>query len=125
MDRRGGGCGRCEQINKAMGQRWQNPVIPKQHLNKSMSAFFQLMRPISSAFTSDTLLVGGSPDKGPRTRAELDSMPLSKPSLVVSVAGARVVNTERSFVFQVDSENGGPRALPPLGYELAGHEAPC
>ena len=91
-----------------MGQRWQNPVIPKQHLDKkSMSAFFQLMRPISYAFTSDTLLVGGSPDKGPRTRAELDSMPLSKPSLVVSVAGARVVNNERSFVFQVDSENGG------------------
>ena len=38
------------------------------------SAFFQLMRPISSAFTSDTLSIGRSPGKGPCTRAELDFM---------------------------------------------------
>ena len=109
-----------EQINKAMGQRRQNPVMPKQHRNKKSmsSAFFQLMRPISSAFTSDTLSVGGSPGKGPRTRAELDFVPSSKPSLVVSVAGARVaqfVNNERSFVFQVDSEDGGHYLLQAAG----------
>ena len=100
-----------EQINKAMTQRRQNPVMPKQHRNKKSmsSAFFQLMRPISSAFTSDTLSTGGSPGRS-RTPAELDFAPSSKPSLTLSVAGARVaqfVNNERSFVFQIDSEDGG------------------
>ena len=101
-----------EQINKAMNQRRQTPVIPKQHRNKKSmsSAFFQLMRPISSAFTSDTLSVGGSPGKTPRTPAELDFPPSNKPSLVLSVAGARIaqfINNERSFTFQIDSEDGG------------------
>ncbi|KAI0352013.1 hypothetical protein OH77DRAFT_829733 [Trametes cingulata] len=97
-----------EQLNRAMHQRRQNPVMPKQHRNKKSmsSAFFQLMRPISSAFTSDTL--SGSPAK--RTPAELDFAPSHKPSLVLSVVGARVaqfINNERSFVFQIDSEDGG------------------
>ncbi|KAI0366782.1 hypothetical protein BV20DRAFT_971516 [Pilatotrama ljubarskyi] len=97
-----------EQLNRAMHQRRQNPVMPKQHRNKKSmsSAFFQLMRPISSAFTSDTLL--SSPVK--RTPAELDFTPSHKPSLVLSVVGARVaqfINNERSFVFQIDSEDGG------------------
>ncbi|KAH9888368.1 hypothetical protein C8Q73DRAFT_794141 [Cubamyces lactineus] len=104
-----------EQLNKAMHQRRQNPVMPKQHRNKKSmsSAFFQFMRPISSAFTSDTMSsssggVWGSPSK--RTPAELDFAPSSKPSLVLSVVGARVahfINNERSFVFQIDSEDGG------------------
>ena len=36
-----------EQLNRAMNQRRQNPVMPKQHRNKKSmsSAFFQLMRP--------------------------------------------------------------------------------
>ena len=97
-----------EQLNRAMNQRRQNPVMPKQHRNKKSmsSAFFQLMRPISSAFISDTL--SGSASK--RTPAELDFFPSSKPSQVVSVVNARVahfVNNERSFVFQLDAEDGG------------------
>ncbi|KAI0629663.1 hypothetical protein C8Q77DRAFT_1141583 [Trametes polyzona] len=97
-----------EQLNRAMNQRRPNPVMPKQHRNKKSmsSAFFQFMRPISSAFTSDTL--SGSPVK--RTPAELDFVPSHKPSLVLSVVGARVaqfINNERSFVFQIDSEDGG------------------
>ncbi|EIW54075.1 uncharacterized protein TRAVEDRAFT_132023 [Trametes versicolor FP-101664 SS1] len=98
-----------EQLNKAMHQRRQNPVMPKQHRNKKSmsSAFFQFMRPISSAFTSDTM--SGSPAKR-WTPAELDFAPSHKPSLVLSVVGARVahfINNERSFVFQIDSEDGG------------------
>ncbi|KAH9935113.1 uncharacterized protein BXZ73DRAFT_89498 [Epithele typhae] len=94
---------RAEQ--QRMNQRRPNPVMPKAHRNKKSmsSAFFQLMRPISSAFTSDTL-------SAPRTPAELDFVPSSKPSLVLSVAGVRVaqfINNERSFVFQIDSEDGG------------------
>ncbi|KAH9851116.1 hypothetical protein C2E23DRAFT_886858 [Lenzites betulinus] len=97
-----------EQLNKAMYQRRPNQVMPKQHRNKKSmsSAFFQFMRPISSAFTSDTL--SGSPSK--RTPAELDFTPSHKPSLVLSVVGAHVaqfINNERSFVFQIDSEDGG------------------
>ena len=97
-----------EQLNRAMNQRRQNPVMPKQHRNKKSmsSAFFQLMRPISSAFTSDTL--SGSPVR--RTPAELDFVPSGKPSLVLSVVNAHVahfINNERSFVFQIDSEDGG------------------
>ncbi|KAI1790396.1 hypothetical protein LXA43DRAFT_891223 [Ganoderma leucocontextum] len=98
-----------EQLNRAMNQRRQNPVMPKQHRNKKSmsSAFFQLMRPISSAFTSDST-PGSSPSK--RTPAELDFVPSHKPSQVLSVVNARVahfVNNERSFVFQLDAEDGG------------------
>ncbi|KAI8978267.1 hypothetical protein BD414DRAFT_421946 [Trametes punicea] len=101
-----------EQLNKAMHQRRQNPVMPKQHRNKKSmsSAFFQLMRPISSAFTSDTLSAGGGGNPSKRSPAELDFAPTHKPSLVLSVVGARVaqfINNERSFVFQIDSEDGG------------------
>ncbi|TFK85784.1 hypothetical protein K466DRAFT_664258 [Polyporus arcularius HHB13444] len=98
-----------EQLNLAMTQRRPNPVMPKAHRNKKSmsSAFFQLMRPISSAFMLDTM--SGSPGVK-RTPAELDFPPSGKPSLVVSVAGARVaafINNERSFVFQLDAEDGG------------------
>ncbi|PIL33764.1 transporter [Ganoderma sinense ZZ0214-1] len=98
-----------EQLNRAMNQRRQNPVMPKQHRNKKSmsSAFFQLMRPISSAFTSDST-PGGSPSK--RTPAELDFVPSHKPSQVLSVVNAHVahfVNNERSFVFQLNAEDGG------------------
>ena len=70
------------------------------------SAFFQLMRPISSAFTSETMAGPGVR----RTPAELDFAPSSKPALALSVVNAHVaafVNNERSFVFQIDSEDGG------------------
>ncbi|CCM03013.1 uncharacterized protein FIBRA_05130 [Fibroporia radiculosa] len=96
-----------EYLNKAMNVRKQVPVSQKQHRNKKSmsSAFFQFMRPISSAFSSESL---SSPAK--RTPAELDFIPNHKPSLVLSVVDARVaqfVNTERSFTFQLDTEDGG------------------
>lgn len=87
----------------------------KQHRNKKSvsSAFFQFMRPISSAFTSDT-------PHGPvvkKTAAELDFVPSNKPALVLSVAEARVsqyINNERSFIFKLDTEDGGHYLLQAL-----------
>lgn len=63
------------------------------------------MRPISSAFTDSmhTTALKRSP-------AELDFSPSGKPSLVLSVVDARVaqfINNERSFTFQLDTEDGG------------------
>lgn len=69
-----------------------------------MSAFLQFMRPISSAFT-DTHAPGLK-----RSASELDFTPSGKPSLVLSLIDARVaqfINTERSFTFQLDTEDGG------------------
>ncbi|THG94626.1 hypothetical protein EW026_g6885 [Hermanssonia centrifuga] len=96
-----------EYLNKAMHTR--RPALPaqKQHRNKKSvsSAFMQLMRPISSAFSSDTVSFTTK-----RTPAELDFMPTGKPAMVLNVADARVsrfVNNERSFTFQLDTEDGG------------------
>ncbi|OBZ69986.1 hypothetical protein A0H81_10131 [Grifola frondosa] len=104
-----------EYLNKAMNPRRQNPVLPKQHRNKKSmsSAFFQFMRPISSAFSSDSL----STSTVKRTPAELDFTPTHKPSLVLTVVNARVaqfVNNERSFTFQLDTEDGGHYLLQAL-----------
>lgn len=97
-----------EYLNKAMHTRRPVPPPQKQHRNKKSmsSAFFQFMRPISSAFTSETMS-----GPGPRrTPAELDFTPSHKPILVLSVVDARVsqfINNERSFTFQLDTEDGG------------------
>ena len=95
-------------FNKAMRPRKvTDPVQKQRRSKKSMSsAFMQFMRPISSAFTSDTLHVP-SAKKSP---SELDFVPSSKPSLVVNLVEARVaqfINNERSFTFQLDTEDGG------------------
>ncbi|TFY55136.1 hypothetical protein EVJ58_g8436 [Rhodofomes roseus] len=105
-----------ESLSKAMQPRRQPIVSQKQHRNKKSmsSAFFQFMRPISSAFTSDTLSAGVVK----RTPAELDFTPTNKPSLVLSVVDARVaqfVNNERSFTFQLDTEDGGQYLLQATG----------
>lgn len=97
-----------EYLNKAMNTRRQPAIVQKQHRNKKSmsSAFFQFMRPISSAFSSETLAMPGVK----RTPAELDFVPSHKPTLVLSVVDARVaqfVNNERSFTFQLDTEDGG------------------
>lgn len=99
---------RDEYLNKAMHQRRPPPSMSKQHRNKKSmsSAFMQFMRPISSAFTSETTSYHGPK----RTPAELDFSPSGKPTLVLSVVDARVhqfINTERSFTFQLDTEDGG------------------
>ncbi|KAI6046239.1 hypothetical protein EDC04DRAFT_2887920 [Pisolithus marmoratus] len=79
----------------------------KQHrIKKSYSsAFFQLMRPLSIAFTDTAHSLATK-----KTPTELDFMPSGKPSLVLSVVDAKVtqvVNNERSYVFQLDTEDGG------------------
>jgi GTPase-activating protein BEM2 len=97
-----------EFLNRAMRPRKLSDVAQKQRRNKKSmsSAFMQFMRPISSAFTSDTLHVPG-PKRSP---AELDFIPSGKPSLVINLVEARVaqfINNERSFTFQLDTEDGG------------------
>ncbi|OCH89401.1 hypothetical protein OBBRIDRAFT_732687 [Obba rivulosa] len=97
-----------DYLNKAMNMRRPPSAAQKQHRNKKSvsSAFFQLMRPISSAFSSDSLSSPGVK----RSAAELDFTPSQKPSLVLSVVNARVaefVNNERSFTLQLDTEDGG------------------
>lgn len=97
---------RDELLNRAMRPRKQTNA-QKQHRNKkSMSAFLHFMRPISSAFGADILQSHGTK----KTAAELDFTPSGKPSLVLSLMDARVaqfVNNERSFTFQLDTEDGG------------------
>ncbi|KAF7977931.1 hypothetical protein HWV62_1997 [Athelia sp. TMB] len=105
---------RDDGINKIVNPR-QPPTTPqRQHRNKKSmsSAFFQFMRPISSAFTSDTdfSLVKKTP-------AELDFSPSGKPMLVLNIVDAKVshfINNERSFTFQLDTEDGGHYLLQAL-----------
>ncbi|KAF7320799.1 Rho GTPase activating protein 22 [Mycena chlorophos] len=97
-----------DQLTKAMQK--QAPPTPQQkhqRSKKSMSAFLHFIRPISSAFGSDHSFHASSPKRTPQ---ELDFVPSGKPSLVVSLVDSRVtqfINNDRSFVFQVDSEDGG------------------
>lgn len=93
-------------LNKAMRARKPSATPQKQHRNKkSMSAFLNFMRPISSAFGAD------SPQILPkRSAAELDFLTTGKPTLVISVLDAKIsqfINTERSYTFQLDTEDGG------------------
>jgi hypothetical protein len=94
-------------LNKAMRPRKPGTTVQKQHRNKkSMSAFLQFMRPISSAFGADNL----HPPGLKRSASELDFTASGKPSLVISLVDAQVaqfINNERSFTFQLDSEDGG------------------
>ncbi|KIK93915.1 hypothetical protein PAXRUDRAFT_485676 [Paxillus rubicundulus Ve08.2h10] len=101
---------RDEYLNKVMRPRKPMTQAQKQHrIKKSYSsAFFQLMRPISSAFTDNTQFTAK------RSPAELDFTPSGKPSLVLSVVDAKVaqfVNNERSYTFQLDTEDGGQYLL--------------
>jgi hypothetical protein len=100
-----------DQLNRAMYTN-QRPMQPgrREHRNKksvsSAFSFLGFMRPLSSAFTSDSA-AASSPR---RTVEELDFIPSGKPSVVLSVADARTlrfINNERSFLFQVDTEDGG------------------
>jgi len=105
-----------DYLNKAMHSGKPNPGVSKAHRNKKSmsSAFFQFMRPISSAFTSDTAIPSGTK----RTAEELDFVPTGKPALVLSLADCRVaqfINNERSFTFQLDTEDGGHYLLQAMG----------
>ncbi|RXW25664.1 hypothetical protein EST38_g130 [Candolleomyces aberdarensis] len=83
---------------------------PKQHRNKkSMSAFLNFMRPISSAFGAE-FMSPSSAGAVKKTAAELDFVPSGKPAMVVSILDARVaqfINNERSYMFQLETEDGG------------------
>lgn len=99
-----------DMLSKAMRPRKQpTSTVQKQHRNKkSMSAFLSFMRPISSAFGADLSVSSHSGTK--KTPAELDFPTTGKPSLVLSVMDAKVaqfINNERSFTFQLDTEDGG------------------
>lgn len=104
-----------EYFNKAMNYRKLPTGGQKQHRNKKTmsSAFLQFMRPISSAFSSDSVVTAGTK----RTPTELDFTPAGKPILVLSVAEARIahfINNERSFTFVLDTEDGGHYLLQAL-----------
>ena len=98
-----------EYLSKAMNTRRQyTPAQRQQRSKKSGSTTFfqQLMRPISNAFALDHVDVNATR----RTAAELDFVPTGKPALVLSVVDARIsqsVNYERSYTFQLDTEDGG------------------
>jgi hypothetical protein len=99
---------RDEQLTRAMWPRKQGSAALKQQRNKkSMSAFLHFMRPISSAFGAE---VASSSPSVKRTAAELNFTSAGKPSLVLSMMDAHVaqfINNERSFTFQLDTEDGG------------------
>lgn len=104
-----------ESISKHIQQRTPGVSAQRQHRNKKSmsSAFFQFMRPISSAFTSEY----PDPSTVKRTPAELDFTPSGKPILVLNVVDAKVaqfINNERSFTFQLDTEDGGHYLLQAL-----------
>ena len=97
---------RDDLLNKAMRPRKPQPMIQKQHRNKkSMSAFLNFMRPISSAFGAEIPHI--TPKRSP---SELDFAATGKPSLVLSILDAQIAqfaNNERSYMFQLDTEDGG------------------
>lgn len=102
-----------DDLNRAMDSR--NPAQSggqkHQRGKRSMTALFSLMRPISTAFTSES-------NVGPkRSPAELDFTPTHKPALVLSLVDAHItafINNERSFTFQIDTEDGGHYLLQAL-----------
>lgn len=105
-----------DYLNKAMHSSKPSLSVSKAHRNKKSmsSAFFQFMRPISSAFTSETPIPSGQK----RTAEELEFTPTGKPALVLSLADCRVaqfINNERSFTFQLDTEDGGHYLLQAIG----------
>lgn len=102
-----------DDLNRAMDTRnhLQSSGPKHQRSKRSMSALFSLMRPISTAFTSESSI----PIR--RSPAELDFVPSQKPSLVLSLVDSRIatfINNERSFTFQLDTEDGGHYLLQAL-----------
>lgn len=99
-----------DDLNRAMqARKATGSSAPKHHKGKkSMSTLYKIMRPISTAFSSDNLFDGGRGIR--RTPAELDFEVSGNPALVISLVDARVsafVNNQRSFTFFLDTEDGG------------------
>jgi len=101
-----------EMLNKAMRGGRRPPLAATKHRNKkSMSALFNFMRPLSTAFGAETA------PAMKRTASELDFVPTGKPSLVLNLTDSRVlqfINNERSYTFQLDTEDGGHYLLQAL-----------
>lgn len=99
------------QLDRAMQVKARPDAAGRgQHRTKkstsSAFAFLQFMRPISTAFSSDSM--NSNPPK--RTAEELNFVPFGKPSLVLTVADAQTlkfINNERPYTFQVDTDDGG------------------
>jgi len=104
-----------EDFSRAMDPRNQPSSGHKQHRSKrSMSALFSLMRPISTAFSLDS---AGPTHQPKRSPSDLDFTPSHKPAFVLSMMEARVavfINNERSYTFQLDTEDGGHYLLQAL-----------
>jgi GTPase-activating protein BEM2 len=91
-------------LNKAMRGKKATTSNQKHRPKKSMSVLMHFMRPISTAFTAD------GPSLIKRTPAELDFIPTHKPAHVASIVDVRIVqfiNNERSFTFQLNTDDGG------------------
>ncbi|CUA76422.1 breakpoint cluster region [Rhizoctonia solani] len=107
---------RDDNIAKAMLPRGGHGQRKK---SRSMSGFFTMLRPISSAWAGDKFN-----DKmgKPRTLQELDFEPSGKPSIVLNVANAQVqdfVNSQRSFVMRLRTEDGALYYLQALDHHDA------
>ena len=98
------------EMNRAM-QPSKRPSLnlPKHERGKrSMSALFRVVRPISTAFTSDRANVQA--DIKRRRFSTLDFQPIGKPSLVLSLTGATSSifhSDERPYTFDLTTEDGG------------------
>jgi GTPase-activating protein BEM2 len=91
-------------LNKAMRGKKATTGNQKHRPKKSMSVLMHFMRPISTAFTAD------GPPLVKRTPAELDFVPTNKPAHVVSLVDVQIaqfINNERSFTFQLNTDDGG------------------
>ena len=104
-----------DDFNRVVEGRSHSSQGHKQHRSKrSMSALFSLMRPISTAFSLDST----APPGPRRSASELDFKTMTmKPAFVLSMVEARVtvfINNERSFTFQLDTEDGGHYLLQAL-----------
>lgn len=81
---------------------------PTKHAKKASNAFTRLVRPLSTALLYSTAAPPAPTRKW--TLAELDFTPNSKPALAINLGSARArswPNKARSFVFTVDTEDGG------------------
>lgn len=111
-----------EDFSRAMDLRSQSSSGHKQHRSKrSMSALFSLMRPISTAFSLDSAGPAHQPKRSP---SDLDFTPSHKPAFVLSMVEARVavfINNDRSYTFQLDTEDGGHYLLQALNRSDMNH----
>lgn len=104
-------------LNKAMQPKKSNSAYKHDRSKRSMSAFFRVVRPLSTAFTSSDKLSPYPVHR--RTASELDFTPAGKPSHVLNLSNARVspyANTQRSFTFQVQTEDGANYLLQAISH---------